>query len=339
MSRKNAVNCAIAGLGRIAVSLEDDPLREKPASHLGAIEYNRTTVLAGASDPDEEKRASFSLKHPDCPVFADTQEMINFCSPDILHIATDTETHMSILKIALDHKIPVIVCEKPLSNSLAEAEEMLELVDTSESAVLINHERRFSRDYQEVHGLIRDKAFGELLGINARLYMGRTRPAADILYHDGTHMLDIIRYLCAADLEILHCSGDPYKKKSSLAVFAKAGNCNVNLDISGGRDHLVFELDLSFESGRVRIGNGVYELWTSEESPYYSGFRSLKNNCSGWSGRTAYFSAMMNHALELYINPGRKSASSFRDGLRVIELIDEILSPFQSPLIPSSSSV
>ncbi|MDC7234855.1 MAG: gfo/Idh/MocA family oxidoreductase, partial [Spirochaetales bacterium] len=195
-------------------------------------------------------------------------------------------------------------------------------------SVLVNHERRFSRDYQEVHGLIREKAYGKLLGINARLYMGRTRPAAEILFHDGTHMLDIIRYLTGQDLEILHCSGRPYDKGAPLLVLASAGECMVHLDISGGRDHLVFELDLSFESGRIRIGNGVYELWGSEESPYYSGFRSLKEYCSGWNGRTAYFSAMMNHALELYRNPGRQSASSFRDALQVIRLMDEILKPF-----------
>jgi predicted dehydrogenase len=329
MNQKNAVNCAVAGLGRIAVSLEDDPLREKPASHLGAIEYNSTTVLVGASDPDEEKREAFTSMYSECPVYSDTKEMIMETNPDILHIASDTETHMPILKDALLQKIPVIVCEKPLANSLYEAEEMLELVDSSESSILVNHERRFSRDYQEVRGLIRDKAFGELLSINARLYMGRTRAPAKVLYHDGTHMLDILRYLTGSDLEIDQCIGEPYKENSPFIVYARAGNCHINLDISGGRDHLVFELDLSFERGRIRIGNGVYEIWNSEESPYYSGFRSLKNSCSGWNGRTAYFSAMMNHAIELYNNPGRKSNSSFRDALRVIEMIDEILSPYQ----------
>jgi hypothetical protein len=106
---------------------------------------------------------------------------------------------------------------------------------------------------------------------------------------------------------------------------ARGGGINIVLDVSGRRDHLVFELDLSFERGRIRIGNGVYELWSSEESPYYTGFRSLTCSTSGWKGRTAYFSAMMNHALDLYKNPGRKCESSYRDGLKVQELIDRIL--------------
>jgi predicted dehydrogenase len=242
---------------------------------------------------------------------------------------------MPLLSSALERNVPVIVCEKPLANSLDEAEAVLPLIEVSDSTVLINHERRFSRDYREVRGLIREKAFGELLSINARLYMGRTRPVSGILYHDGTHMLDILRFLCDGDLEILHSSGRPHEKGGPLIVFARSGKTDVVLDISGGRDHLVFEMDLSFERGRIRVGNGVYELWSSEESPYYSGFRSLQCSTSGWNGRTAYFSAMMNHALELYQNPGRKSESSFRDGLEVMRLIDRILEPYGEP--PDSS--
>lgn len=339
MNRKTEVRCAIAGLGRIGLTLEDDPLREKPATHLGAIEYNRETCLVAGSDPDSEKRDAFREAHPECDVFKDTIDMINTVSPDILHIASDTETHIQILQEALTAGIPVVVCEKPLAGSYEEAESILAQTEKSDTVVLVNHERRFSRDYREVRGLIREKAYGDLLSISARLYMGRTRPVNEILYHDGTHLLDILRFLTDRDLEILNSHGNPYDRGGQLCVLAGAGQTRIILDISGGRDHLVFELDLSFEKGRIRIGNGVYELWGSEESPYYSGFRSLSCSSSGWNGRTAYFSSMMNHALELYKNPGRKCESSFRDGLKVLETIKEILSPHQRGEIPSSSDV
>jgi predicted dehydrogenase len=328
MTSKNDVHCAIAGLGRIGVSLESDPLREKPASHMGAIDYNRTAQLVAGSDPDENKRIAFKSLLPDCAVYADTELMIEEIKPHILHIASITDSHIPILKMALSAGVPMVVCEKPLSNSLEEARDLLPLIDSSDSVVLVNHERRFSRDYREVRGLIRDKAFGELLSINARLYMGKTRPVSQILYHDGTHMLDILRFLTDENLEILHSEGEPYQKGGQLIVLARGGSVPIVLDVSGGRDHLVFELDLSFEKGRIRIGNGVYELWSSQESPYYTGFRSLSCTSSGWKGRTAYFSSMMNHAIELLNNPGRKCESSYRDGLKVLELIDEILGAY-----------
>jgi len=338
MNRIDGVRCAIAGLGRIGVTLESDPLREKPASHYGAVKYNREAILAAGSDPDQGHRDAFSEIEPECRTYADSIEMLEIEKPGILHIASDTDTHIPLLREALSRSVPVIICEKPLSNSFVEAASMERLAESSESQILVNHERRFSRDYREARGLIREKAFGELLGITGRLYMGRTKLPADILYHDGTHMLDIIRFLTDRDLEIRHREGEPYKEGGQLIILAAAGAVTVQIDVSGGRDHLVFELDLSFERGRIRIGNGVYELWISEESPYYTGFRSLNCSTSGWTGRTGYFSNMMNHALELYRNPGRKSESSFRDGLKVLELIDEILSPYRVET-PSSSGV
>jgi hypothetical protein len=38
---------------------------------------------------------------------------------------------------------------------------------------------------------------------------------------------------------------------------------------------LVFELELSFETGRIRVGNGILKFENSVESPYYTGYRSL----------------------------------------------------------------
>jgi len=338
MKPNNGIRCAIAGLGRIGVLLETDPLREKPATHYGAVKYNREAFLVAGSDPDEEKRNAFRMTEPECSLYSDSIKMMESEKPDILHIASDTNTHIPLLREALSRSIPVIVCEKPLANSLDDALSLLIETESSKSQILINHERRFSRDYREVRGLIRERALGELLSISSRLYMGRTRPVAEILYHDGTHMLDIIRFLTDRDLVVKHSEGEPYKKGGQLNILAAAGSTMIHMDISGGRDHLVFELDLSFEKGRIRVGNGVYELWRSEESPFYTGFRSLSCSTSGWTGRTGYFSNMMNHAQELYRNPGRKSESSFRDGMKVLELIDEILAPYRVE-IPSSSDV
>jgi predicted dehydrogenase len=338
MKGRTEIHCAIAGLGRIGVTLETDPLREKPASHLGAIEHHKETVLTAASDPDEEKRKSFHADHGHCPVFEDSREMIDSVKPDILHIASDTDTHIPLLRKGLSASVPVIICEKPLANSLEEVKGVLKQVDASGSHVIVNHERRFSADYRDVRDQIRKKSLGELLCVNARLYMCKTRPVAEILYHDGTHMLDILRFLTDKDLIIKQSVGDPYKKSGQLLVIASAGEAFIVLDVSGGRDHLVFELDLSFERGRIRIGNGIYEIWDSEESPFYTGFRSLKCNISGWNRRTGYFSSMMDHAVDLYKNPERICESSFRDGLKVLELIEKILSFHHREGTLSSSS-
>lgn len=319
------IRCAIAGLGRIGSTLEQDPLREKPASHAGAVVSGGSTRLIAGADPSGEARSDFRRDWGIGAVYEDAAEMIDREKPDILHIAAPSEDHPDLLRLALEREVPVIICEKPLADSLDEVRGLEEAVFRSTSRVVMNHERRFSRDYRAVRDCIREERYGPLLSVSCRLYMGRTRPVSRILYHDGTHMLDILRFLTGRELTVRSCYGDPDREGGQLFVQAAAGETGIVLDISGGRDHLVFELDLSFASGRIRLGNGVFEEWRSEASPWYSGFRSLNKIRDGWEGETGYFSGMMSHAAELFRNPEQENESSFQDGLAVLYLIEKIL--------------
>lgn len=329
LSRMNrpekTVKCVIVGLGRIGSTLEKDSLREKPASHAGAVWAHSRTLLAAGADPNVERREEFAADWNGVCTYADPIEMIRTEKPDIVHIASWTDTHPSLLEASMSEGVPVVVCEKPLANSLKAVRSLIRKARHSSSKIVMNHERRFSRDYRTVKDTILKKRLGELLSISGRLYMGRTQPPRAVLYHDGTHMIDIIRFLSGEDIAIQSVTGSPETKGGQLFICGKAGNVSVNLDISGSRDYLVFELDLSFTSGRIRIGNGIYEVWESDESPYYTGFKSLIKREDGWKGETGYFAGMMNHAVHLLETPELQSESALKDGIAVLKTIAAIL--------------
>jgi len=319
------LRCAIAGLGRIGSTLQKDALREKPAAHAGAIVENPHTILVAGADPSEERRREFQVDWGSVQVYDDAEEMVRNESPDILHIASWTDTHPKLLRMGFRYQIPVIVCEKPLANSVADIRPVMELARSKSTRVVVNHERRFSRDYLSIKGIIRSGALGRLLSLHSRLYMGKSKSSREVIYHDGTHMIDIMRFLCDAEIDIRQVLGNSEKKGGGLLAIAKIGETDVTIDISGRRDYLVFELDLSFTSGRIRIGNGTYEVWESEESSYYSGFRSLVRKKREWKGATEYFSGMMSHVVSLWMNPSKASKSSLEDGYTALKTIDRIL--------------
>ena len=100
------------------------------------------------------------------------------------------------------------------------------------------------------------------------------RPVRSILLHDGTHILDIIPFLTGSplkNLKVLKPSGTGH----SLYAEAESGEASVFCEFGNSRDHLVFELELSFSEGRIRIGNGIYEEWESRPSTFYENMRSL----------------------------------------------------------------
>jgi hypothetical protein len=98
----------------------------------------------------------------------------------------------------------------------------------------------------------------------------------------------------------------------------------VIIEIGAGRDHLVFELEFSCEKGRLRIGNGVFEVWESLPSPYAEKFRSLKRTDETFEGNTGYFANMVEDALACVNDPQRLPCSSAADGLRVIEYLHSV---------------
>ena len=324
----NKIRCAVVGLGRIGSLLEQDTLREKPATHAGVIAQNPNCMLVGGCDIDIERQKLFSRTWNCKNVYADVVTMIDETKPDILHIATPEKTHLDIVKKAVASGMKVIICEKPLAENKQDASTIAEFHSSGQATIVVNHERRYSKDYRMVKDHIIKRDFGNLLSLNAKLYMGKNRRVNDILLDDGTHLIDIIHFLLDTELEKSNVEKYATKNQESLYIGANAGDIPVVIEVSSGRDHVVFELDLSFSEGRIRVGNGLYEEYESCPSPFYEGMRSLLKHDVPRPFPTGYFSNMMADTVECVRDKSREPVSSAIDGYKAIEFIDSVKDEF-----------
>jgi predicted dehydrogenase len=178
--------------------------------------------------------------------------------------------------------------------------------------------------------------------------MGKTKRLLDVLWHDGTHLIDAIMFL--ADSELKHrrrwgakltassgtawLEGELCVEKSAKPIPAIIGIgagrdqgdpavVPVIIELGAGRDHLVFEMEFSCERGRLRIGNGIFEVYESAPSPYAEKFRSLKRTDEVFTGPTGYFANMVQDAINC-VKEGKLPRSSAADGLRVIEYLNSV---------------
>ncbi|MDR1932955.1 MAG: Gfo/Idh/MocA family oxidoreductase [Spirochaetales bacterium] len=317
------IRCAIVGLGRIGSMLEDDRLREKPCTHAGAIAAVSGCVLAGGADTNPERRALFA-KRWNCPaVYSGAARMLETLKPDILHIATHPDSHLYYARLAASCGVPVVVCEKPLADSLAAARALAELHRQGKITVITNHERRYSADYILARSRVTSGRYGRLLSLAAKLYFGRTRRLKEQLIHDGTHLADIIAFLAGGYLEKPEVRGNLNKKAGTAFITARIRESGIPVCIESGaeREYLAFELDLAFSRGRIRIGNGLYEEYESRESPYYEGFRSLIKRKSPAFAATGYFLSMMKDAAACVRDPKRIPVSGAPDGYEALRFI------------------
>ena len=333
------IKAVIIGLGRIASLLEDDAKREKPCTHSGAIAANSGCVLAAGCDRDEERRKLFAERWG-VPVYEDAEEMLRAQSPRIVVVATYPDSHYHYCRLAADFGVPVIVCEKPLADTISAARKIAALCSSSGPVIITNHERRYSADYIKAKEILAQGKLGNLLSVRAVLYMGRNKRLVDVFWHDGTHLADAIMFLSGLNLKHRRRWGAKLTASTGTAWLEgeleppkpeteRPSPIPVIIEIGAGRDHLVFEIEFSCAFGRLRIGNGLFEVWESGESLYAENFRSLKLTNQGFEGPTGYFANMIADACLLSTCPDgevpkKRPVSSARDGLAVIEYLNSV---------------
>ena len=324
------IRCAVAGLGRIASTLETDSLREKPCTHTGAITENPDCLLVGGCDTEEEARERYAADWK-VDVFGEIGELLQESRPDIIVVATYPESHRKLTEAAVRAGTPVVICEKPLARTLRDGRAIARLHRAGHAKIIVNHERRYSQDYRNARSIVEQRSYGELLSVRGTLCFGSTIPRREVLLHDGTHLLDVINFLTGSRVFLNRRYGSMRRAEKSAFLFGRsggkgAGSIPVAIEIGSQRDHLVFEVELNFARGRIRIGNGVYSFERSGESPYYEGYRSLlpDKEAPPLPEKTGYFSGVVADAVRCVREPGRMPLSSAEDALEVMKFIRSV---------------
>lgn len=327
---REQIPCAVVGLGRIGSTLEEDALREKPCTHAGAIAANSECRLVAGCDIDENARDSFNARY-EVSIYESVETMLSTHSIEILCIATYPDSHRPMVEAAARAGIPVAVCEKPLANTLRDGKRIASLHRRGAIRVLTNHERRYSQDYLDARAAVEERRYGRLLGIRGTLYFGRTARHDIVLLHDGTHLIDAIAFLAGGTVKLKGRFGRMRSNRSSAYIYGataslETGSVPVVVEVGAERDHLVFETELSFERGRISIGNGLYRFEESRESPYYERYRSLVDSGAAPPEKTGYFANMLADAVRCVRDPQHQPLSSAEDGLSALRFIKAVSS-------------
>jgi predicted dehydrogenase len=321
--------CCLVGLGRIASLLDADPKREKPCTHAGAMEANGAFRVLAGCDPDHERRAAFSARGERVSgapyrAYGRAEDMLDAERPDVVAIASPPDTHEGLLLAAFEREVPVIVCEKPLSHDVAAIARIEAAARRSRSKVVMNYERRFSRDWRWAKGVARSGELGALRALDARVLMGRTRAPSEVARDDATHMVDILRFATGRDATILKAMARD-EPGGFLRAWLDFGGIQAQLEVAPGRAYLEFSADLWFDRGMLRVGNGVLERFESRESPYYAGFQSLCRVETPRFEETGYFKGVYAEVERLLADRACESESSLSDGIAALSLIEGII--------------
>src|SRR5216683_558000 len=110
-------------------------------------------------------------------------------------IATPVRTHYQLAKEALLHGKHVLV-EKPLTASVAEAEELVALAEKQRRVLMVGHTFEYNPAVNELRKLIQSGALGKIFCIEAeRVNLGLFRSDINVIWDLAPHDISILLYL------------------------------------------------------------------------------------------------------------------------------------------------
>ena len=158
--------------------------------------------LVGVYDIDEERNREIAESYG-IKAFASAQELLS--EVEAVNIATPTTTHFDIAREAIDRDIHILL-EKPITNSVVEARELLEEAHRRDLIVQVGHIERFNPAIQALPGILEDK---EVLALDVHR-MGPYDPRVDdtdVIQDLMIHDMDIVTSLVPGEISNISAHG------------------------------------------------------------------------------------------------------------------------------------
>lgn len=196
-----------------------DPIRigligagsNQQGTHVPRHVNNPSSVIVAAAEPYAPNAARLRERFPalaNLPIYGDFQSMLREQSLDAVIISTPHSFHYRQILDSLDAALHVL-CEKPLVNSVREAEGVIRKRDEVKRVVLVSYQRHYQRAFLTMKAAIDSGLIGAIQFVelqqnqnwyNGQKNSGRWRANRELsgggqLNDSGSHIVDIMLYI------------------------------------------------------------------------------------------------------------------------------------------------
>lgn len=256
---------------------------------------DRYELVAGAlsSDPQRSVAAGAALglapdrSHPDALALL-AAEAARPDGADVVAIMTPNDSHFPYAKAALDHGFDVI-CDKPMTNTLAEAVQLREKVLASDRVFCLTHNYSGYPMARQARAIVADGLLGEIRLVQVEYVQGgrakpgpgrtawKTDPARGgpslVMGDIGTHAHHLLRFITGLEVEQVAAELGCVVPERSAHDFAGA-----LLRLGGGArgSFWVTQAAAGVENGlRIRVSGSRGTLEWQQEQPQVLDFKPL----------------------------------------------------------------
>ncbi|MEQ8711294.1 MAG: Gfo/Idh/MocA family oxidoreductase [Rhodospirillales bacterium] len=241
----------IAGLGRIGCGYDLVKTGNGlPMTHVGAVMADSRFRLAGAADPDAERRQLCQSVWPDIHLAEDAGQLIDQARADIVCIATPSAIRRDLVEMAVRAGARLIFCEKPLALTVEDAEWITEHCAQRDVRIAVNLSRRWEPGCIAAGRMIARGDIGEVRRVTGLYTRGLSNNAA--------HLVDLVRSWIG-DIQECSITGRHYPDAPDFRLMAGA---DIPVDVLGmdGTAVDLFRLEVFGSEGRILLDDFGAEL-------------------------------------------------------------------------------
>ncbi len=291
VKNKEQLRVAIIGLGAVTRNI-----------HLPAYaSLAKKIKVVGGCDPQVEARKTAHEKFGLKEVFDDPLKMIENTAPDIVSVCTPPSLHVEQTLMALE-KGCYVFCEKPLAESLTDADKLIDAAAAANRFVVVNNQFPYMNIHLAAKKMIGTPEFGRLLFLQAwQTFRPNEITEADwrgklqkrLCFEFGIHVFSLARFFFDDEpVSISAQMPNPLSNFNSDVLnlitleFAdgRAASIILNRLTKAPERYLDMRLDGEFASVHTSIGGEVrFEagMHTREKRPFF-GLNFIKGGKAVW---------------------------------------------------------
>jgi predicted dehydrogenase len=177
--------------------------------HLELIDASPDCVVAGIADPSPDARAFATTRGIDW--YADHRELLDIARPDGVIVASPNTLHLAMALDCIERGIPALV-EKPVTDTVVAAHELLSAVRRSGVPVLVGHHRRHNPRIKAVRAAVTGGQLGQLTAVVGLWLLKKPDGYFDVAWRreagggpvliNLVHDIDNLRFICGEIVEV-----------------------------------------------------------------------------------------------------------------------------------------
>jgi len=335
----NKIKLGIVGMGRMGIT------------HFSIINTHPQVEVKAVADPSKIV-VSLLKKYTGVNTFKNYEDMINSGEVNAILVCTPPHLHFPIVEYAGKKGIHVF-CEKPYTTKLKEAKILADLFNSKNLVNMVGYVNRHNDIFVKAKSLVEGGVIGNIIRFKSEMFSctvdkpdegdgwrSNSATGGGALFEMGAHAIDLVNYLIGKPDKVVGSSFNKiFSKKvedalSSTFLYAdgKSGTLFVNWSDSSFRKPSN-KIEIFGSKGKILADQHSIKIFLNEEN-------KTENLRIGWSTlyitdvfrpvpfyvRGNEFTRQLYDFVNLILGDDLVNICSFDDGVKTLEVIEEIIS-------------